>query len=82
MGKPAGLGVLRRALLRAGVSGTAMAAAAVALSMPKQEAGYQPTPRGGLSCAMCSLFRPPNRCEVVSGDISPDGWCRFFAMPD
>ena len=46
------------------------------------EAEYQSAPKNGLSCAMCSLFRPPRGCEVVVGDISPRGWCKFFDLPD
>ncbi|MBV9153148.1 MAG: hypothetical protein JO008_11135 [Alphaproteobacteria bacterium] len=46
------------------------------------EAEYQPAPKNGLVCAMCALFRPPRSCEVVQGDISPQGWCKFFDLPD
>jgi hypothetical protein len=35
-----------------------------------------------LSCAVCSLFRPPQACEAVAGDINPQGWCKFFDLPD
>ena len=48
----------------------------------KQEADYQPGPKNGLSCAVCSLFRPPQACETVAGDINPQGWCKFFDLPD
>jgi hypothetical protein len=47
-----------------------------------QEPSIRPTQKGNFSCGMCSLFRPPHGCEVVSGDISPHGWCKFFAIPD
>jgi hypothetical protein len=50
--------------------------------MSQIEAEYQPGPKNGLSCAACTLFRPPRSCEVVQGDISPDGWCKFFDLPD
>jgi hypothetical protein len=46
------------------------------------EAQYQDRPRDGLSCAACALFRPPAACAVVSGTVSPNGWCRFFDLPD
>src|SRR5690242_20185745 len=52
------------------------------VKMPPGEAAYQDGPRNGLSCAACSLFRPPRSCEVVAGDISPRGWCKFFDLPD
>jgi hypothetical protein len=41
-------------------------------------AEYQDRPENGLSCAACTLFRPPRSCEIVPGDISPGGWCKFF----
>jgi hypothetical protein len=50
--------------------------------MSQAEAHYQDRPKNGLSCAACALFRPPATCAVVSGAISPNGWCRFFDLPD
>jgi hypothetical protein len=46
------------------------------------EAHYQDRPKNGLSCAACALFRPPAACTVVAGVVSPNGWCRFFDLPD
>ncbi len=48
----------------------------------QQEAEYQPVPKNGLSCRICTLFRPPRACLVVAGDIAPQGWCKFFDLPD
>lgn len=39
---------------------------------------YQSRPNGGLRCAGCVHFRPPGSCEVVTGHISPRGWCKWF----
>jgi hypothetical protein len=50
--------------------------------MSQAEAEYQDQPKSGLGCAACTLFRPPRSCEVVQGDISPNGWCKFFDLPD
>jgi hypothetical protein len=50
--------------------------------MSQADAEYQHRPRNGLTCAACSLFRKPRSCEVVEGDISPEGWCKFFDLPD
>jgi hypothetical protein len=50
--------------------------------MAQAEAEYQDRPRGGLACAACTLFRPPRSCQVVAGNISPNGWCKFFDLPD
>jgi hypothetical protein len=78
-------GVRRRALLRAGIT-AALAAAATPSSaqrkLSKLEAGYQSAPQGGMSCAVCTQFRPPGGCVAVDGEISPRGWCKLFAMPD
>jgi len=50
--------------------------------MSQTDAAYQDRPKNGLTCAACTLFRPPRSCEVVQGDISPNGWCKFFDLPD
>jgi hypothetical protein len=50
--------------------------------MSQAEAAYQDRPKSGLTCAAYTLFRPPRSCEVVQGDISPNGWCKFFDLPD
>jgi High potential iron-sulfur protein len=42
-------------------------------------AKYQDKPKNGQKCADCRFFRPPKACQLVEGDISPDGWCAFFA---
>ena len=46
--------------------------------MSYQASGYQPTPKGNQNCAGCSLFKAPSSCILVDGNISPDGWCRFY----
>ena len=78
--------LLRRILLRAVLAGTS---AVLCVSKPiaqqkmsQAEAEYQDRPKGGLACAACTLFRPPRSCQVVAGDISPNGWCKFFDLPD
>ena len=50
--------------------------------MTKARAEYQDTPNGIYSCAICTLFVPPNACKVVAGEVSPDGWCKAFALAD
>jgi hypothetical protein len=47
--------------------------------MPKADAAYQDTPKGTQRCADCVLFIAPNTCATVAGDISANGWCKFFA---
>lgn len=48
----------------------------------KDEAKYQDHPKGQQRCEICVNFQPPNRCRFVQGDISPKGWCQFFAARD
>jgi hypothetical protein len=63
------------------------AAGAAALLLPLKQAvakmnqksvAYQDTPKGDQKCSNCSLFQEPNACTLVDGDISPEGWCRFW----
>ena len=50
--------------------------------MSQIAAAYQSTPKGLFSCAVCTFFIRPSSCKVVSGDISPTGWCKVFDLPD
>jgi hypothetical protein len=73
-------------LLRTALAG-ATAVASIARGGAQQkvspaEAQYRDRPQNGLSCAACTLFRPPRGCVVVQGEISPNGWCKFFDLPD
>jgi hypothetical protein len=45
-------------------------------------AAYKGTPKGMFSCALCTFFIRPRSCKVVSGDISPTGWCKLFDLAD
>lgn len=76
--------VSRRQLFRAAavtaVGATVLLAnaAPAEAKMSQKGAGYQATPKGDQKCSNCSLFKPPSACILVSGTISPDGWCRFW----
>jgi hypothetical protein len=50
--------------------------------MSKQQAEYQDSPKDIAMCATCTLFVAPHSCKVVEGDVSPNGWCRVYAMAD
>jgi hypothetical protein len=63
-----------------GIARGALAQGSAKLS--KASAQYQDSPRGGLSCVGCTFFRRPRSCQVVEGDISPQGWCKLFDLPD
>jgi hypothetical protein len=75
----------RRALITTGL-GLGAAVRARAEEQPaklsKSAAAYQDTPKGMFSCAACTLFVKPRSCKVVSGDISPTGWCKLFDLAD
>ena len=50
--------------------------------MTREQAQYQDQPKGISMCATCTLFEPPRSCKVVEGEVSPNGWCRAFALAD
>jgi hypothetical protein len=50
--------------------------------MSKAQAEYQESPKGIQMCSTCSLFEEPHACKVVDGDVSPNGWCKAYAMAD
>jgi len=47
--------------------------------MNKVASHYQNHPNGTQHCAICRHFQPPHACEIVTGRISPHGWCRYFS---
>jgi hypothetical protein len=41
---------------------------------------YQDTPgSGGKKCSGCRFFKAPHGCSIVTGTISPNGWCIAWA---
>ncbi len=46
----------------------------------KKQFKYQdkPGPKGA-KCAGCRFFKKPNGCTIVTGKISPNGWCIVYA---
>ena len=78
--------LIRRELMTAALGGLSATLPARAeerqLKMSQIAAAYKSTPKGLFSCAVCSLFIRTRSCKVVSGDISPTSWCRFFDVPD
>jgi hypothetical protein len=64
--------VLLPALAAALASGELPAAAAD----NKKQFKYQEKPGPhNQKCSGCHLFKPPNACTLVTGTISPNGWC-------
>ena len=66
------------AILAAAISLASSEAAEAQEKASKTTAKYQDHPNGGNHCAICRYFRPPHACQLVSGDISPNGWCSYF----
>ncbi|HEY1928914.1 MAG TPA: hypothetical protein VGG92_15735 [Caulobacteraceae bacterium] len=75
--------LLGRAALAAGLAGVASAglshrAVAAAVKLRPGDIGYQTSPKGNARCELCVNWQAPNACKVVSGEISPTGWCGLF----
>lgn len=49
-------------------------------NVSKEEARYQDHPSGLAHCGICKHYGSNNLCEIVAGPVSPDGWCRFYAV--
>jgi len=79
----------RRQLFPSVIGAAAIIAAAISLGksqlaeaqskVSKKTAKYQDHPKNGQQCSTCNFFRPPKSCQLVAGDISPNGWCSFYA---
>jgi hypothetical protein len=44
----------------------------------KAKAGYVDHKVKGQACKDCTMWRPPNKCSAVVGDIKPDAWCEWW----
>lgn len=83
-------GISRRVLLGtaatllAGVPAGHSRRAAAQQKVSKADAKYQDHPNfnGAQRCEICLQFDPPNRCKLVEGEISPKGWCQYFAAKE
>ena len=68
------------ALATAFITGTT----AIARADSRVDLKYQSTPKGKQKCSVCALFVPgktatdDGTCKVISGAISPNGWCTAF----
>jgi HK97 family phage major capsid protein len=36
----------------------------------------------GMQCSNCVFYAGPRACEIVSGDIAPEGACKFWIIPE
>jgi hypothetical protein len=71
----------RRFLATAAKGGAALGAAFIAspaaAKVPPTAVNYQPTPKGNARCDGCANWQAPS-CILVSGTISPTGWCSLY----
>ena len=44
----------------------------------KAVAKYRDRPNGLERCGRCTMFREPDRCTLVIGEVNPTGWCKHF----
>lgn len=44
----------------------------------QQAANYQDEPKNSQQCSGCENFIAPDRCNLVAGKISSDGWCKLY----
>jgi len=44
----------------------------------KAKAGYVAHTVKGQRCDQCTMWRPPNKCSAVIGDIKPNAWCKWW----
>jgi hypothetical protein len=78
----------RRSALKAGlaaIAGTGVAAIAASRARAQSAkadpstVAYQSKPSNGQQCSGCVQWDPPNACKIVSGTISPSGWCELYS---
>lgn len=48
--------------------------------LSKDDAEYQDESKNGDKCSECRFFQEPDGCEVVEGEINPEGWCKLYAQ--
>ena len=70
---------IKQLIVLPALAGALIAEASAAADNTKQF-HYQDHPGpGGKKCSGCRFFRKPNACSIVTGKISPDGWCIAWA---
>jgi hypothetical protein len=62
-----------------GILGIAAKASAQSAKAAPASVAYQTKPSGSSQCSNCVQFVAPNVCKIVSGDISPSGWCELWS---
>ena len=70
--------LLRSAGCAAGAAAVLLPLKEAAAKMSQPSVAYQDSPKGDQKCSNCSLFQEPSACTLVDGNISPEGWCKFW----
>jgi len=70
-----GLGLLAAG----GTAGIASRARAQSAKATPASVAYQTKPSNGQQCSGCAQFIAPSGCQLVSGTISPSGWCELYS---
>ncbi len=52
--------------------------AAKAGTLSMDAVNYQFSAKDGKHCAICKYFQAPHSCQMVSGTIDPNGYCKLF----
>jgi hypothetical protein len=59
-----------------------VAARAASAKLAPADVGYRPVTNTQARCDHCVNWVAPNACRLVTGPISPSGWCGLYArMP-
>ena len=72
-------------VLPALASALAIGTTTIARADSRTQLKYQSTPKGNQKCSACALFVPgktataDGTCKVITGAISPNGWCTAFS---
>ncbi len=72
-------------VLPALIGALTVGATTIARADARTQLKYQSTPKGHQKCSGCTLFIPGKTatangtCKVITGPISPKGWCTAYA---
>ncbi len=66
-------------LAAGGAAGIASRAQAQNAKATPASVAYQTKPSNGQQCSGCTQFLAPGACQIVSGTISPSGWCELYS---
>jgi hypothetical protein len=79
-------GIIRRAAVITGGGAVVAAgltknfASAQDAKVTQAQAQYQTTPKDKAQCNSCASFIAPASCKLVSGTVSPSGWCALYVV--